>query len=1675
MPQPGYGAGHSIAEHGLDGGGEGNLLPSGAGGAGQISRAPSGDAPVYRQPSEEARQDASDTGKGSSYMSNRSTAPDDPASAWYAGSMRRNKCEEAVCASIHGAFLVRQSSGDKTNYVVCVNDHGKPMHFQVQGQPNGQFAFAGNAFSTLQGVVTFLQSQTLHGKSGSLLKLTAPAPAGKFFTPPVVEQPPLRRQASTAAGAVARFAAQRSAAASTGDVGGAILRSESDNPQGPGQGQGQPGAAVPRSNSAQPSQYHPQQQQRTFPAPKLQHQPPAPPIPHYRNPSDADFPEMPPANIKPRRRSLSVGHDPRHVERIASVVGRNMEGIGRPSWMVAMDSDPLNDSSNSGYGNEDVDQDGAPKDSGVSFMNDEELGDLRDINDGVGQLHTALSLGPKERNASDHARIATEMLSFHLFAAMSEMLRLRMCQLLEHAEHKPKVSLVPADAKIDDWWWAVISGEVVVQFGPESGRADMIIREGNEFGNGKNHEIFGGGTFVSGKDGCQTVKVAQLDYHRLHADDVKDTRHFMQDGKSVLITERQQLPSGEQCPVIVEGAPSLLINALLDQEMYDVFGDTTYTDVFLMAFRTFTDAGAFGARLLDAASDPLRTARVVAIATAWASQHPQEFLVSAELVQLLYRIEVVATSTVLQCNLGDPVKDGIAKLRKCRKEASVERTVIILRKSGAELGLKIRGGTATLRDIFVAKIFEPSCAADAGLLVGDRILSCNGVDFKSGMTHRGAVDAIKGAPARCSMQVVYDPTSMMLPTQAATSSSPPPPTLVVTDSTSTLPTTASTKSSPPPTDASPDSPARGRDEGPAHLRRSATIGGRPATLAGRRSKSFSPEKPVGRSSTTEGTDSVDDGGNGAGADESKMNWGKVKKGIFSRGRSQSLHSSNASNARSQSLSGGAGGKRPSKFKRLLSRTNSENSTVMKPKLDKIQSDFDGETHCGLRVHRGLDHGSRFVAVERSSSPADVAALLLAAWKLTTPHSLYVFMISGTSGPMAFSKVPDDQLELGAYLDASGRYYLVEDFAESDVAFSVDALRDFESSHTINSLIDVNPRDIARFITMRDANLFSKIPPLEYVTYLWTKSADKDAKCPNIAAMTNWFNHIRNWVIYEVLSEKVIKVRVEVLRRLIKVARACLTVKNLNGLFAVISGLSATPVSRQKATWEKLSKRYTELYAELEQLMDPSRNMSRYRYLLASSQEAAPWIPFFPMLMKDIDFLHEGNKSKTKEGLVNFEKCRMLSRIIMQHGGAQLVPYNAACMFPKKETKPKDAKAAWLRAQIGRSIEVRILRSTIPFDDEAQMEMSFECEPSRRKRHSSMSAAMTRPTFPASKTLEDVELGGASSTDANDPMADPNYDPRANYVRSSSAPTNLGGLSSSAPTTLGGARRRSAPMDLVDEEGGGTGMPAASLLDMDFEDYEAALGNAMRERVNTVTMQDDTSGQRAPRARASLSSAETAHGDGADDRGSGGRTPGAGTGQIVHGSPPLQPPPHRGQFILDNVEGGSSNTDGLQTPIPQSRQQQLQNGTVRGDVEERSGVDGGYASPAPRPRPRPRSARTLPQVPQQGYTYDPLATPLNEPLPPDPTFSGTPSPALSPRGFDSERDAVLHAAALYNDALRRAQPPGDTGGDSGDELDGFSGLETPLPTPPADASAPILRLPSPPRMFADDAGSGDTEA
>ncbi|CAH1406326.1 unnamed protein product [Nezara viridula] len=79
---------------------------------------------------------------------------------------------------------------------------------------------------------------------------------------------------------------------------------------------------------------------------------------------------------------------------------------------------------------------------------------------------------------------------------------------------------------------------------------------------------------------------------------------------------------------------------------------------------------------------------------------------------------------------------------------------------------------------------------------------------------------------------------------------------------------------------------------------------------------------------------------------------------------------------------------------------------------------------------------------------------------------------------------------------------------------------------------------------------------------------------------------------------------------------CKQYHNINGMFALVLGLSNMAVSRLSLTWDKLPSKSRKLYMQLEATIDPSKNHRAYRGVVSSMD--SPLVPFMPLLLKVIE-------------------------------------------------------------------------------------------------------------------------------------------------------------------------------------------------------------------------------------------------------------------------------------------------------------------------------------------------------------------------------------------------------------------------------------------------------------------------
>ncbi|XP_013781749.1 rap guanine nucleotide exchange factor 4-like isoform X2 [Limulus polyphemus] len=239
------------------------------------------------------------------------------------------------------------------------------------------------------------------------------------------------------------------------------------------------------------------------------------------------------------------------------------------------------------------------------------------------------------------------------------------------------------------------------------------------------------------------------------------------------------------------------------------------------------------------------------------------------------------------------------------------------------------------------------------------------------------------------------------------------------------------------------------------------------------------------------------------------------------------------------------------------------------------------------------------------------------------------------------KVPfkDAEVSVPTGLSVNGKIFVC-------TADQIDSLRPLPeqegpSEGTGDVLETFSSHDLAHQMSLYDWELFTVVHEYELTYQVFGRHQFRKSMS-NLDVFLRRFNELQFWVVTELCLASSLSRRVQLLRKFIKVAAYCRDYQNLNAFFAIVMGLSNVAVSRMSQTWERLPGKLRKLYADFEALIDPSRNHRRYRIIVAKL--APPIIPFMPLLLKDMTFSHEGNKTYL-EGLVNFEKMHMIAQTL----------------------------------------------------------------------------------------------------------------------------------------------------------------------------------------------------------------------------------------------------------------------------------------------------------------------------------------------------------------------------------------------------------------------------------------------
>ncbi|KAI8613914.1 ras guanine nucleotide exchange factor domain-containing protein [Chytriomyces sp. MP71] len=206
-----------------------------------------------------------------------------------------------------------------------------------------------------------------------------------------------------------------------------------------------------------------------------------------------------------------------------------------------------------------------------------------------------------------------------------------------------------------------------------------------------------------------------------------------------------------------------------------------------------------------------------------------------------------------------------------------------------------------------------------------------------------------------------------------------------------------------------------------------------------------------------------------------------------------------------------------------------------------------------------------------------------------------------------------------------------------------------------NIMDIDPLELARQLTLIEAELFVNIKPREFLDMAWMKD-NKEVKSPNITRMVHWSNHCIQWLATEILSVKEnLKLRAQVFERVISLGYQLEKLNNFNGVREVLAAIESSAIYRLKKTKVAIG---TKFMKQLDDLLRVASSEHNYKNLRARVHSAnPPIIPFPGIYQSDLVFLSTCNKNILDGGLVNFHKFQKEAGYILEFQTYQKTPYN----------------------------------------------------------------------------------------------------------------------------------------------------------------------------------------------------------------------------------------------------------------------------------------------------------------------------------------------------------------------------------------------------------------------------------
>lgn len=213
---------------------------------------------------------------------------------------------------------------------------------------------------------------------------------------------------------------------------------------------------------------------------------------------------------------------------------------------------------------------------------------------------------------------------------------------------------------------------------------------------------------------------------------------------------------------------------------------------------------------------------------------------------------------------------------------------------------------------------------------------------------------------------------------------------------------------------------------------------------------------------------------------------------------------------------------------------------------------------------------------------------------------------------------------------------------------LNALKTWKMGGSGLSVLDFDPLELARQLTIKTSSIFCSILPEELLGCEFMK--DSNSLAVNVRALTTFSNDLANLVVDSILLLEDAKKRAAVIKQWIKIEAKLLELHNYETLITINASLMSSTIQRLRKTWDLIGQKTKSTMEEIKRVVDHAKNYAVLRQRI--SNLPAPCLPYVGIYRTDLTFIDQGCQAtrelKTSDetiSVINLDKHSKTAKII----------------------------------------------------------------------------------------------------------------------------------------------------------------------------------------------------------------------------------------------------------------------------------------------------------------------------------------------------------------------------------------------------------------------------------------------